>query len=140
MNLNLIIFGIFLLVIAFEALSDANRYNIEVKKARFKGWLWHLYKSLMILGYLISIGLSHEMYWRKILVLIIGYTLVRVGIFDLIYNVATKKAHPMQYIGETALIDRILSRIFKKGTIRSIVAYLRFICLFGGFYVLKEIL
>jgi hypothetical protein len=139
METKFILLIAFPILIVLEALRDANNTNNWLN-IRNNAWLWHMYKSIMILIYLILIGIIPEQSTKEIIIIISSYTLLRLGLFDLTYNIATFKDHPMQYLGNTSILDKVLKNVLNKPNIRTLAAWLRFLCLFVAIYVILELL
>lgn len=109
-------------------MSDSFR-NKHINNPNIKvyGYLYHLLHAIMILILLISIftinlkvnRIEYAIYF------ISTYTIMRFGIFDIIYNIINGK--PIQYVGETALIDRIIKDKADKATYITVIRVFCFI-------------
>jgi len=138
------------LSIIFNSVADGVRIRaFTYKENKLLGYLYHFFFALTILSLLFlvltpvllsntALILLKNNTFYFISVLLIGYSLVRFGIFDFIVNIVSGK-HPL-YIGNTSLFDIILKKIFKTPTSLMFYLLIKGICLIAGLYILQRIL
>ena len=74
-------------------------------------WPWLINTDADLFDYYNNVNTWH--FWRYLFVhLILGWTFIRYGIFNIILNIAA--GLPVIHIGTVKLIDRLETRIFKK--------------------------
>lgn len=91
-------------LIAFDALADATRDD--------KKKLSHILQALFVLSALILAIIYPGDSLQDAIVFIILYSINRIFLFDIIYNIARKL--PLDYIGSTSYWDIVINKILLK--------------------------
>jgi hypothetical protein len=134
----LIIITCFILYIAFNAIEDGFYYkmknsNIEEDIIRY-GILHHSANVSMMIIFTIAIGVAYLMSIWDIALLFISFSMIRFGLFDMIFNKTISK--PFYYMGTTSVVDILLGRIFKTADGRTILGVLKFFALMIGLAIM----
>lgn len=98
---NIALLAILALSIIFDAVGDS---SMDIGNKVFG----HIFSSLSILFLLSCILIKGEMLIKNFLWVLVGYVLIRFGLFDLTYNL-TNPDLPWDYIGSTSIYDKVMS-------------------------------
>lgn len=119
------------IILGLEAMQDGFQYKAKLRPKLLFSIIYHVaqlldYLTIFIFG--ILFGLNYEITLSNILWLILGYTLMRYGIFDLLYMWISGNTEP----GKGTIFDRLLTRfpILNNGVIRLLCAFIG-MCLIG---------
>lgn len=106
--------------ILLDAIGDGFKDNNKKEQG-------HLLSALSILSLLAIplIGVQHDTWWWGI----VGYILIRIGIFDPVYNITRKL--PVDYIGRTSYWDKFLQQLKPYGFI-----FFRLLMLTAGIHMI----
>jgi hypothetical protein len=108
-----------LILLWLEALTDATNDLYKQTSKKIYGFLTHSSKLVMFgaiglfsmwLGYACRFGTGH-FNWIAFAYIIIGYILLRIAVFNAIYNLLTKR--PILSLGTSNVYDNILNWIIK---------------------------
>jgi len=128
MNENNLILIIFLLSIVFNAVGDGLKMqalrrredfstkflNINYRPKKLLETLYHLFWALSILIFLFLLTIDKQLPFLDTIYYVSFYAGLRFSIFDFILNNVAGK-HWL-YLGDSSLIDRILSKVFSSAT------------------------
>ena len=140
MIFNTIILITILLALFFEAKEDASWYKYQIKKlpTLIKAHVYqNLYTFTLLFGTLLACTYKDNLNYIDILIILIGYVLIRFALFDWLFNIMTNRF--WLYIGENSYYDLILKKIFKGNAILFLII-LKMISLISGLYLLQRIL
>jgi len=134
MNQENYILTIFIITIIFKALGDG-LHNFDYKQPKItRGYLYHSFWLAEPLAFLCL--LFFEVPFNDFYIYIIGYILLRFGLFDFAYNIGAKKH--FLYVGGTSLVDRMLNKLFKTANSKGILFVLRGFSIMAGMYLIQN--
>lgn len=141
MEQNYFLLIIIVLTVLFKALADGfnYKYNVEkneVLKTKF-GIIYHIF-GVFAIGIPVGSVLITNITGFDFVFVLIGFSLIYFGLFDIIYNAVTSRN--LQYIGKTDIFDIILRKIFNKPFSKTILLGIRWFCfVFGTAFILDFI-
>ena len=111
--------GSLILLLLLEDITDVTEYLYKSTAKKIYGFLTHSAQLIMFgaiglfsmwLGYACRFGTGH-FNWIAFAYIIIGYILLRIAVFNAIYNLLTKR--PILSLGTSNVYDNILNWIIK---------------------------
>lgn len=134
MEQNYFLLIIIILTVLFKALADGFNYKYnteknEVQRTKF-GIIYHIF-GVFTIGIPVGSVLITNITGFDFVFVLIGFSLIYFGLFDIIYNAVTGRN--LQYIGKTDIFDIMLRKIFnKKPFSKTILLTIRWGCFILG--------
>jgi len=134
-----------ILIVLIKAISDGYRYLFETEKEEVKstsyGYMFHFMNfAVLLIPLLIIPAFFVGGFFEPVDILWLGVSFICIyaGIFDFFYNLVVGK-HPL-YIGDTALTDKALRKIFRSATSKMWYMGLKFLIFCLGILIVIDVM